>query len=368
MKTVLNTNFRSKKRSRFRPKVCCLRTVLVIVLTFSNIALAQDGNEKPRDLYGFLKKYIDFSDKEFSRMKSGAVVVKLIDTRVEREVAAFGIMRVNITMDKFVNNLTNHDLLIESSTVLESGEFSNPPVVSDIQNLTLDPGDLKAIKTCKIGDCDFKLSAKAIEQLHTEIDRSAPENKGHILMLLRKMMVGYVQSYLTAGNAAMAVYHDKKYPLPLVKEFHDLLRESPYLYVYQPKFHDYLENYPQIKLPGTDGFIYWAKEDFGAKRQVISLSHIVIYHPPERKIADVLIASKQLFASHYFEASFGITALANDPDDGEPGFYLIHLNRSRLDVLRHPKFGFIKNRIKNGIRELLQKKMVAVKKKAEALP
>lgn len=337
----------------------------ICLMVLSVVVLAGEENDPPRDLYGFLKKYIRFSDKEFAEMKEREVVVKLIDSDVEREVAAFGIMRVNISMEKFVSYLTDHRFLIEASTALQSGEFSSPPTVADIQDLTLDPGDLKAIKKCKIGDCDIKLSVKAIERLHSEIDWSAPDHETQALKLLREMVVGYVQSYLSGGNAAMAVYHDQKYPLPLVEEFHDLLRESPYLYVYQPQFHEYLENYPAIELQGVDDFIYWAKEDFGAKRQVITLNHTIVYHPLERKIADVLIASKQLYASHYFEASFSITALAVDPEDRAPGFYLIHLNRSRLDVLRHPKFGFVKNKIRNGIRKLLRRKMTLLKERAE---
>jgi hypothetical protein len=48
-----------------------------------------------------------------------------------------------------------------------------------------------------------------------------------------------------------------------------------------------------------------------------------------------LIASKQIYASHYFEASLELTALVEAKEPGEnSGFFLLYLNRSRLDNFR----------------------------------
>ncbi len=325
------------------------------------------SDPSPASLQLFLEDFIHFTPREYASLKQGKIVTKLLDTSVEREVAVFGVMWLEVPLSLYLANLKDHRLLIETATALEYGEFRNPPQVADLAGLSLAPGDLEAIRECRIGDCDIKLSAQAIERIHREVDWSQPSSREQVEQLLRQMMVEYVQAYLEGGNSAMATYYDKEEPLRLVEEFHDLLRESPYLYSYQPDFHAYLEQYPRVKLAGVEDFIYWAKEDIGARRQVISLNHMIIYRPPRRKIADALFAAKQLYASHYLEASFGITALAEDPEDSQNGFYLIYLNRSRIDVLRHPRFGFIKGRIKKGVLKLLTKKMGLVKERVTAL-
>ncbi len=321
-----------------------------------------------RDIDRFLTREIGFDAKDFERLHRGEIITRLLDSKVKREIAVFGIVRIHASMARFLDLLPDAHLMIETTTAIESGTFSSPPVEQDLAGLTLDPDDFEAIKNCKVGDCDIKLSQEAIQEMQRLL-RSLPEDANPseaIVTALRKRMVGYVRSYLAGGNKALATYYDQKYPLRLVDEFHDLLRNSPYLFNYQPEFHHFLERYPDYPLEGTRDFIHWAKEDIGANRLVISLIHMILYRPPQSNIADALIASKQIYASHYFEASLGITALAHvDESRPESGFYLIHLNRSRIDALRRMRFGFIKNKIKNGVVKLLGVKMGKVKAAAE---
>ena len=82
-------------------------------------------------------------------------------------------------------------------------------------------------------------------------------------------------------------------------------------------------------LPGAESFVYWSKEKFGLKA-VVSLTHVTIFR---RSKSEFLIASKQIYASHYFDASLGLTHLA-DKGDGGGEAYLVYLNRSRADGLQ----------------------------------
>ena len=50
--------------------------------------------------------------------------------------------------------------------------------------------------------------------------------------------------------------------------------------------------------------------------------------------AEIVIASKQLYANHYFNGSLGLTFLFDHPlPNGKMGCYLIYVNRSRIDAL-----------------------------------
>jgi hypothetical protein len=44
------------------------------------------------------------------------------------------------------------------------------------------------------------------------------------------------------------------------------------------------------------------------------------------------IASKQIYAMHYFDASLGLTLLVPDPSAPLAATYVVYLNRSRIDV------------------------------------
>lgn len=115
-------------------------------------------------------------------------------------------------------------------------------------------------------------------------------------------------------------------------------------------------------MPGVSNFLYWSTEQFGPK-PVASVTQVFIDAQPGR----AAIASKQLYASHYFNASLGLTAALDDSGDGsQPGMYLVYLNRSRVDLLQGFWGGlrraFLRSRLRNGMR----KNMAGVVRKLES--
>jgi hypothetical protein len=126
-------------------------------------------------------------------------------------------------------------------------------------------------------------------------------------------------------------YEDKAATPSLAQEFQDLLTASPYVREHSPEFFAYLQNFPRGKPQGAEDFIYWSKEKFGLKA-VISLTHVSIYK--RAGTDEALIVTKQIYASHYFDSSLGITgSIAGPGARGGAGAYLIYLNRSRVDAL-----------------------------------
>ena len=182
-----------------------------------------------------------------------------------------------------------------------------------------------------MGDCDVKLPGAIIERLQREVDWKSANATERATALLRQALLEYVRAYLAGGNRALAEYQDKKQAVRLEEEFRGLLGNSPYLYEYVPESHRYLQDFPQGKPAGAEDFIYWSLEKFGLK-PVLSVTHVTMHRRPS---GPVLIASKQIYGSHYFDASLALTALIEGEDaSGRPGFYLLYLNRSRADALR----------------------------------
>jgi hypothetical protein len=71
------------------------------------------------------------------------------------------------------------------------------------------------------------------------------------------------------------------------------------------------------------------------------------------------MASKQIYASHYFESSLGLTVTVEVEESPNPTFYLLYFNRSRSDGLRGGfsglTRGIVKGRARSGAQDNLEK-------------
>jgi hypothetical protein len=102
--------------------------------------------------------------------------------------------------------------------------------------------------------------------------------------------------------------------------------------------------------------IVWSKIKFGLK-PVIAINHIMVYKRAQETGPQVLIASKQIYANHYFNSSLALTAFVNIPG-ANPGSYLFYENRSRADGLEGMfskiKRGIVEDRAVDGLKAILE--------------
>ena len=273
-----------------------LRAALVLMVLAGVPGRAQSP---PREPEAFLRRYIHLSDSELTAMQRGEVVAKLVDTTNKRELAVFGVVRLAVFKDYFVARVRDTVGYKKNAGVLEIGKFSDPPRPDDLAALTIDADDLKALKTCKVGNCGVRMPADEIERFRTEIDWSRRDAGTRATALARQMLLRYVTAYLAGGDSALAEYHDQKRALSLAEEYRSLVAASPYLAEYAPEYQAYLEQYPAGRLETVENLIYWSKEKFGLK-PVVSVTHMTIYTLTRDGVTNVLIGSKQLYASRYF--------------------------------------------------------------------
>jgi hypothetical protein len=312
-----------------------------------------------------LEENLKFSKNEFERVKEGKAVTKLLKTNVRHELAVFSIAQCEASREFYIQNYMKQGMNIDMAASGSLGVFSTPPGMKDVQTMTVPLSDLKDLLKCQPGDCEVKtvfVDFERFRRLHeSQADFEIQANR-----LIRQRAVHYVQRYLEEGDSALVEYRDKRNPVLLSQEFRDLLKESPYVYKYRPELHKYLLEFPKSELPpNAQETLFWMKEAFGAKiaRPVITINHMVAYRPPGA-VADLIIASKQLFANHYFEAALGLTAMVDDVETSSPSFYLLHIHRVRLDILRKIRF-FLAKSLRNGARDLIHKKTTLVKRNLE---
>ena len=111
---------------------------------------------------------------------------------------------------------------------------------------------------------------------------------------------------------------------------------------YLPDLKKYLLDYPKMRLPNAESFLYWQSVKFGLK-PTIRISHVVIDDRP----GVTAIASKLLYASHYFWTALDVRVLIEDPARG-PGFWFVNISRSRSDGLS----GFVGKMIRGKVQGL----------------
>ena len=337
-----------------------LNMAIVQMLLMPVFAGAQ---EVPQRLATFLRDRVALKETELADIQRGKAIAKVLPSE-RQEVAVLGVILVNASADFFVERFRDIESYKKGTSVPVVKKFSDPPRIEDLDQLQIDKKDFDALKNCKIGSCDVKLSAETIERLQREIDWKAPEAFDRANDLARASLLEYVKRYLAGGNTALSVYNDKKEPMRIAEQFDEILKASPYIYDYEPEFYEYLRAYPAKRLDNVDDFIYWSKEKFGLK-PVISVTHVTIY----RKLGAgrTLISSKQIYASHYFEASLGLTAVIATSQIGAPSFYLLYLNRSRSDALHGGFSGLARGQVKIRARSGMQKNIENIKLSIESL-
>jgi hypothetical protein len=336
----------------------------VLTLMFSSLAaalLAQSAEPEPDT---FLRKQLAFSSHELSTLEKRQIIVELPKTPQAREIAFFAIMRLDVPGDFLIARMRDIINFKKSDNVLQIGKFSNPPRLEDLAGLTLDQVDIDAIKRCRVKSCDLKMSAKFIERFRKEVNGSAPNYRERVTELVREMLLEHVQAYLQGGNAALGEYNDKSYVLRLVDEFKLLLKPAPYMYEYVPEFQNYLENFPNARPENVENFVYWSKEEFGLK-PVISVTHITIHKRFRTDGLDVMIGSKGIYASHYFETSLGLTGFIQSQASEPSRSYLIYINRSHADALRGLFAGVKRSLINGRLRDGAKKNMEMIRQKLE---
>jgi hypothetical protein len=309
-----------------------LLVAVLAAVSSLNVAKETEAQTPPREPHHFLRTHVGFTDEEFRILDRGDVVSKVLGTSEQHEVAVLGIVWIDAPMNDFVRWQKDIERFERGDAVEAIRKIGTPPRLEDFDGLSAPAEDLEDLRECRVGDCEVKVTEEALARIQSEVDWSAPDAHEQANRLIRQMFFEFTKEYIRDGDGALGAYRDKKRPTFLEKEFDGLLEQSPYLVEYLPELHAYLDDYPRSELEGAESFLYWSKVRFGLK-PMVRLNHVVIY-PFGRVGKDVAIASKMLYASHYFFSALELKFLVQDTAHlDREGYYLISLNRSRSDGL-----------------------------------
>ena len=351
---------------------CVPRVRLASTAVLGALLVASPSKAQTWDLTA-LHSFAGLTEDQWRAAAQGEVETRILDAKHDREVAVVGLARLRASTACFLAQFRDIENFKKSPLVLQIHKLVPPVGPRDFEEFSLDARDLDDLANCRVGSCAVKLPVRAMQRLDKEVAWSGPGHDQLARSIIREELLAYLKTYLERGNPALIEYHDKSSPVPMEREFRGILKARPGLADLVPQFYEYILHYPAMELQGVSEFFYWSLESFGLK-PVASVTEVSIYSQVgSSHVGQAVIASKQLYASHYFDASMGLTVALDDPSEApHPGMYLVYLNRSRIDLLTGIFGGLrraiLHGRLREGMRNNLAEVVKKVESKCEAYP
>lgn len=317
----------------------------------------------PERVSRLLQQRLGFTTGELAALERGAAPARSLRAEDRREIAAGGAVRVGVPAQFFLQRFVDIVSFKQSPIVRQIGKFSDTPRRDDLAALTFDHADLEGLRSCRVGDCDIQLSAPQIRRIQGEVNWSRPDARAQANRVLRELLFEYVEAYSRGGNHSLLEYANEKAVLRVGDELKSLVAHSGQILGSMPAFGDMLLN-PASNARPNEEFIYWSKEQFGLK-PVVSITHVIVYLPQRSDVPDVVIASKQIYASRYLAGSLAITMGIDASTQGAPAFYLAYANRTRPRAFPPLIGGLVRRVAQRQTRDGLEEQLLLAKGRLE---
>jgi hypothetical protein len=318
-----------KKRTR----TLTLRLALTAVLAAGVVGAVGPGSARAAGGRPSVKEFLPrlgFTAADLAALDRGEVISRILKTEMvsandTAEVAIAGAVRVDATRQAFLD--AAKDVRVFRKRAKQTiGLISTPPALADFHTLVLPPDDIADLKACRPGKCALKLAGEGLMQLKASINWKAPDAAAKVHDFARQRLLSAATDYTRVGTPGFLPLEDKATKVSIDDQFQALLKNTPNVIAFYPELAEHLRSYPKTPANGATDILYWANADFGLK-PTVTITHAVMYAPPGTE--DAVAAWKQLYASHYFNGSLGLTTYAKDGAVA----YLIHLDRVRADSL-----------------------------------
>lgn len=341
-------------------RTATLVVALLLIATAPADTSQSNGVRFPSLLDRYFKNAIRLTAEEQRQLAAGQPVTKLLDADESKEVAVFGAVWINAPIRRYADAVKDIETFERGGGFKVTKRISSPPQLADFAQLQLPQDDLADLRSCRVGDCEIKLGEQALNRFRSQINWDAPDANASANRLMQQLAFEFVTRYLEGGNDNLAVYRDNRRPTFVAQEFRSMVDSMPVLTTYMPNMRRYLLDYPKAALPDATSLLYWQETEFGLK-PTIRISHLTVREGPE----DTVVASKMLYARHYFWTGLELRALVSDPSRGT-GFWFVTVNRSRSDGLSGFTGIFVRRRVRSEVQEGAMAALRMTKQRLEA--
>jgi hypothetical protein len=314
-----------------------MREFLLTGLVMSLLVAGQGA--APNDPARTLSETFQFSPEQVAQAAAGQPIAKLMQSSARDELAVAGALRLDGDSRRLVAWVRDIAAFRKAAELGHATVVQPPISEATFAGFTADPRDVSALQACTKGSCDIRLSESALQQLQTSVHWDGPQAATEATKFLRQILAGYLQAYLSGGDAALGMYHNRKEPRAAADDFRALLAGATNLKLMVPELAEYLEKYPNAKLTNVDQVFYWTMVTDAAD-PIVSLHHLVLYPRAE---GQVLIADKTIYASRSIDAAALVLAMQTAADGH--GFYVMGAARIKSAKLSGVAARVLRSRI-----------------------
>jgi hypothetical protein len=316
----------------------------------------------PIDPFAFFQPSLTIDAGDRRHLEAGQPIARVLPAS-DRQLALAGAVRVDADGDRLAAWIRRVEDLKRSPYVAAIGRFSNPPCLDDLRALTLDDDEIGKIRECRPGNCALKLSAAEMEVLQRAAATAGDDWKPSVQQAFRELVLRRVTEYLARGAAALEPAADRAGTASSEDRFGLLLDQSAFLTGHLPGLAEFLRRYPDAPAAGIESFVYWSKERLVSKA-IISATHVTIVRGQAPEWPETLVASRQIFATHYLDASLAVTALVR----ADEASYLVYINRSDVDLLGGRFSGIIRWVLQRRVKDEAAAVLLGLRKRLESGP
>lgn len=288
-------------------------------------------NSQSHDPFSFLSPTIQVSAADRARIERGETIVNIIPAK-NHEVSMVAVTPTTMSPERLVQWSSDTERLKATPQVLSVKRLSAKPALDEFAQLTLPEADIRDVRSCRAESCNVKLTEAEIARMHDEMQRAGANWLARGNAVFREIAHERVAAYLAGGLGALAPYADGHGESSRTAAFATIVGNSEFL-LNLPSFRPLL-NQPVASGPGVVSFTYWSVEQLGAKA-VASATQTIIQTSASADPATpvVLIAGKQIYATHYSSGSLNLVALVRRPAGSGTPYYLVVVNRSSIDAI-----------------------------------
>ena len=324
------------------------------LLTRSIPGLAQS----PADV---LQRLTMLDAKQVQAIVRGDAVTVTLDTPEKTEIATLGVVRLGVPRSFFVEQVRPLTGFLVTGTTSESGTFRVPARLEDVAALSLEAANAKALQKCQPLKCDVKLPAQEMERFRAALAKSRdPLPRADSLM--REWIVGYVNAYRADTSEEMVVYDDTKGTVRSSDAFRALLAEPMPSGIEAEPFTAMLATPRATRPASITSRISWELDRTPGLKPTLEVVERSMNesgaHPDQS-----WMATKLLYASHYFESQVEYLTIANA---GAHASYLIVLRRQKFDDLPSGGLFNIRGKAVKRLRESLRTTLTNTRSDMEA--
>jgi hypothetical protein len=338
---------------------------IAVLLSSGSPAVAQ---ALPAQLKSVMQSALKFSSEEIKAVESGAASAHVFETGDPEDVFIVGAVRIGIRPADFIAKYRNVTEFESGPGVPAGAKFNTPPTLKDLAGLNLVKSEVDDLKDCQPGDCTFKIADRGLQRIRSQVNWKSPNYVAEANNLIRNMWLEGLLAYQSNGNSALSAYHDSEKITKVQDGLNSMVKNLPVLQQSVPEMANYLVQFPQGRPAGMEDFYYWQLAEFGLK-PVHRVTHVMMQKKPAQYGDGYLIASKMLYASHYFRSAlefrFLIPAAGSDKS---PQTFLVVLQRSYVDGLGGFKGKLLRGPILSKSRDALERYLLASKNKLEGKP